>query len=86
MDKIYIKPLDDPDAFINIDDIEIIPIIIGKSGIYFKNITRISGVDYIWYDNECKKIYIWGQIDNTKKALELLNTHINKVKIKNAEN
>ena len=86
MEKIYIKPLDDPNASIDIDDIELIPIIIGKSGFFFKNITRISGVEYIWYDNNLKKIYIWGSIENTKKALELLNKHIYNVKIKNSEN
>ena len=67
MDKIYIKPLDDPEEVINIDDIELIPIIIGKSGFYFKNITEKTGVNYIWFDNNCKKIFIWGDKEKTKK-------------------
>ena len=85
MEAIYIKPLDDANAYIKIDDVEIIPIIIGKAGFYFKNITKLSEVEYIWYDNECKKIFIWGQPENTKKAIKLLKTRINKVKIQKFE-
>ena len=86
MEKNYIKPLNDPDAFISIDDIALIPIIIGKSGFYFKNITEKTGVDYIWFDNDYNKIFIWGGKDNTTKALKLLNKHILFIQNKYSEN
>ena len=60
--------------------------IICKSGFYFKNITEKTGVNYIWFDNNCKKIFIWGDKEKTKKALKLLNIHIGIVKKKYSEN
>lgn len=33
---------------------------IGKSGRRFYWLTRLLGIDYLWYDNERKVIEIWG--------------------------
>lgn len=33
---------------------------VGKGGRKFYYITRVLGLDYLWYDRERKKIEIWG--------------------------
>lgn len=33
---------------------------VGRDGKKFYHITRVCGLDYLWYDRERKKIEIWG--------------------------
>lgn len=46
--------------------------LIGKNGINFKNITRLSNVSYIWYNDEKHSLDIWGPNENLQTAIGML--------------
>ena len=59
-------------------DIEdnLVPYVIGHKGRHFINITRISKVKYIWYNNKNKLIEIWGPEYYLNNAEMLIKEHI----------
>lgn len=58
------------------DDIRIL---IGKYGKGFKNITRESGVSFIWYNSVHRSIQIWGLNNDINKAKEIILDRINTI-------
>lgn len=86
MDKIYQKPNTIPKESINITlDNNFIGLLIGKDGKFFKKINKETDVDYIWYDNDDKKILIWGEDKKVLIAKEMLRKHIIKITNKTSE-
>ena len=59
----YEYPLED---LIKIDDIQHL---IGRRGCHFKEITKISNICYMWYDEEKHCIKMWGLFDDIKVAM-----------------
>jgi hypothetical protein len=46
--------------------------LIGKNGINFKKITRLSNVSYIWYNDSKHTVDIWGPQENLQNAIGML--------------
>ena len=46
--------------------------LIGRNGINFKKITRLSNVSYIWYNDTTHAIDIWGPQENIQAAVGML--------------
>jgi hypothetical protein len=52
--------------------------LMGPNGFHFKNITHLSGCDYLWYDGYRGVVEIWSKNrHNLPKAKEMLIRHIN---------
>ena len=51
---------------------------IGREGKKFYYLTRILGVDYLWYDKERKKIEIWGPfyVHQNKQAAHVIRAEL----------
>lgn len=65
--------------------IRLMPMIIGKVGYHFKNITSISGATYIWFNKESNVIEVWGPKRCHEYASRLLLGHIHACFIRNNE-
>lgn len=51
---------------------DLIKKLIGRNGYYFNVITKVSKVNYLWFDNQRKVIEIWGpmiHLENAKRRL-----------------
>ena len=53
--------------------------VIGAKGVHFIKITELSGMKYIWYDNQRNVIEIWGPQNNHNIAKQLLQNKIDLV-------
>jgi|TARA_Y100000389_G_scaffold41693_1_gene36396 hypothetical protein len=53
--------------------------LIGRNGINFKKITRLSNVSYIWYNDTTHAIDIWGPKENIQAAVGMLFSMITSV-------
>lgn len=63
----------------------LIPQIIGKDGRNFKDITRQSGVHYIWYNNTNDTLQFWGPtIEAVNFCMLLLLKHIHATYVNNS--
>ncbi|QIG59542.1 hypothetical protein [Dishui Lake phycodnavirus 2] len=51
---------------------------VGKGGRKFYYMTRILGLDYLWYDKERKKIEIWGPyfVHENQQSAHLIRAEI----------
>jgi hypothetical protein len=51
---------------------------VGKNGRRFYWLTRMLGLDYLWYDHERRVIEIWGPLNilQTRQAQELLKSEL----------
>jgi hypothetical protein len=56
--------------------------LIGKNGKGFKSITRDAGISFMWYREEKHSIQIWGPEENLHKAINIVNSHVDKIKKK----
>jgi len=64
---------------------DMVPLIIGNDGAHFKRITSMSQTKYIWWNNDIKKIEIWGPEHKLNLAENILKDHIIFIKKKQAE-
>lgn len=64
---------------VHIDD-DIVPYVIGKEGVHFKRITNMSKMKYIWWNNDKKKIELWGPERCLNNAENIINKHITHIK------
>lgn len=55
---------------------DIIHMIMGRKGYHFKNITSISGAEYIWYNSEKCVVEVWGHPKCHENAARLLYGHM----------
>lgn len=61
--------------------------IIGKNGKHFINITKLTGCQYLWFNEEKQVIEIWGPHARLMKAHNHLVKHIHEImNEKNEEN
>lgn len=63
-----------PVTFMN--DKELCSLIIGRNGYHFKEITRLSGVNYIWLNSKTSQLEIWGHTHAIHIAYKMILTHI----------
>lgn len=63
--------------FLKPDHIELSGFFIGKNGVHFKNITRLSGCHYLFLiDN---RIEIWGGSNEIQRAFRMIRRHLDHV-------
>jgi len=67
------------------DEVDIIGVVIGRGGYYFKKITEAARVHYIFYKPERGTIEIWGPEFRLKNAADRVRRRIQAAKDKIAE-
>ena len=60
-------------------DVDHIKYLIGRNGFNFKEITRKSGVSFIWYNTQSHGIQIWGLTDDIITAKSMLMTKVDEI-------
>ena len=60
-------------------DVDHIKYLIGRNGFNFKEITRKSGVSFIWYNTQSHGVQIWGLIDDIVTAKSMLMTKVDEI-------
>jgi len=73
-DHMVAGDIDDPDILSKISAL------IGYRGKNFKHITTETGVSYIWFNQQSKRIEIWGPPEECSKAILRLQILINEIK------
>ena len=59
-----------------------VKLLIGKNGYNFKNITRESGLSFMWYNDNNHSIQMWGFDDEHVKATQMINDVLNTIEMK----
>lgn len=84
---VYNPPIDDP--MITMDatfENDVLKQVIGRDGCYFKQITKQTGVSYIWHHKDQNKIEIWGPENLLQRAVSSIEYRLYIVFLKMVQN
>lgn len=84
----YDPPINSHYCHVKVDTLEDEDILkmMGKSGKFFKYVTRVCGARYIWWNQEKKVIEIWGSYECMGKTYNMISNQVDKLKVKFIDN
>ena len=50
--------------------------LIGKSGSFFKEVTKKCSISFIWYDDKNHSLQLWGHDEGNKNAVSMINNKL----------